>query len=612
MHKISLLPINDSVSVRDGSPILPALLAKNLRILMSCGGNGICSTCHIRVRSGSDQLSPMEAKERRTLALVDGADATSRLACQAQVRGDGVVLELPAGMSIEAADDLLGLLGERAPENILHPIRGHLLIPKGKIITRTLLDQSRSIEGEVRRLRGGLLGLPEASPTTPASSAGFAATGRGMAPKTLRGVDPAVDGSATRKEMPAASVLVSVGLPTFARRSTGASAVDIPPIHDGIPIDKFAGSSADRPSGWDDRVDSGASTDTGMLRFSNQDSLAILRASGPEIWKTRGHLFLVADGMGGQAAGDIASKFASQSIPVKYHELSTLPPAEALLKAYRYADRLIHDHATAHPECRGMGTTCSTLVLSPEGALIAHVGDSRVYRIRREKIEQLSFDHSMAWELIRVGLVAPEKAKNSIARNVITRNLGQGSNPEVDIEGPLPVEPGDVFLLCSDGLSGHVEDPEIGLFASAAEPQDAARYLVALANLRGGRDNVTVLVARYGPEGSTGLATLDGQPGEVREKVPEHIYRSASCSIASGLLEGLAEQRKKSLEVAREQSWPVDWPGLEARCREVDQALDQDRPRDAVRFLGEIFDTLGTAASKRRRRAFPGSPAGSR
>ncbi|MCS7009665.1 MAG: (2Fe-2S)-binding protein, partial [Chthoniobacterales bacterium] len=158
MKRVALMPIQDSMLVRTGTPLLSALLAKGMNILMSCGGNGLCATCHIHVREGMEQLSPKEAREQRTLMLLANADPTSRLACQTKVLGDGVVLELPEGMYVEKMEDLLGLLGTRAPENILHPVDGRILIPKGKIITRTLLEKSRSLADEVKEMKARLTG----------------------------------------------------------------------------------------------------------------------------------------------------------------------------------------------------------------------------------------------------------------------------------------------------------------------------------------------------------------------------------------------------------------------------------------------------------------------
>jgi ferredoxin len=181
MNKVHLQPLNETALVRDGEFLLQALLGKNVKVLMSCGGNGVCSTCHVRIRQGGEQLSPVQVKERRTLGLVADADETSRLACQTQVYGDGVIVDLPAALYIDKSDDLLALLGSRAPENILHPIRGHVLIPKGKIITRTVLEQSRTLDAEVRQMKDGLLGKREAEAALQPRT--FTASGSGKAPE---------------------------------------------------------------------------------------------------------------------------------------------------------------------------------------------------------------------------------------------------------------------------------------------------------------------------------------------------------------------------------------------------------------------------------------------
>ena len=145
---------------------------------------------------------------------------------------------------------------------------------------------------------------------------------------------------------------------------------------------------------------------------------------------------MVADGMGAHAVGELASKMACENIPHNYSKAQTLSPAEAVVKAYHEVGSLIRGKATANRDFQGMGTTCSTLLLLPAGALIAHVGDSRVYRVRHGRIEQLTFDHSLVWELVRRKHLTSEQAARPIPRNVITRSLGPDPVMEVDIEGP--------------------------------------------------------------------------------------------------------------------------------------------------------------------------------
>lgn len=228
MRRVALMPVQDSILVRTGTPLLSALLAKGMNILMSCGGNGLCATCHIHVREGMDQLSPKEAREHRTLALLARSDSTSRLACQTRVLGDGVTLELPEGMYVEKAEDLLGLLGTRAPENILHPVDGRVLIPKGKLITRTLLEQSRSLSEEVKKLRDQITGQLVA----PKSAGGVSVTVcSGIAPdrQLARAAPPVAAISPPRPPFPAdkhpeaSRIAESSRISESSRTSSGSS-----------------------------------------------------------------------------------------------------------------------------------------------------------------------------------------------------------------------------------------------------------------------------------------------------------------------------------------------------------------------------------------------------
>ncbi len=236
-------------------------------------------------------------------------------------------------------------------------------------------------------------------------------------------------------------------------------------------------------------------TDVGMRRAANQDSLAVRLCSEYAEWQQCGHFFAVADGMGGHSVGDLASRISVETLPLAYFKMDTESIPERLKGAIVAANRAISDKARENPEFADMGTTCSTLVLSPVGAFVGHVGDSRVYRVRNHEIQQLSFDHSLQWEMIRQGRATMENVDMLHPRNVITRCLGPDQNVNIDIEGPFHIQAGDRFVICSDGLTGHVSDTEIGAVAANLPAADAARLLINLANCRGGTDNITVVVA---------------------------------------------------------------------------------------------------------------------
>jgi protein phosphatase len=331
---------------------------------------------------------------------------------------------------------------------------------------------------------------------------------------------------------------------------------------------------------------------------------------------------MVADGMGAHAVGELASKMACDNIPHNYTKTKTGGAAEAITKAYREVGALIHSRASANRDFQGMGTTCSTLLLLPEGALIAHVGDSRVYRIRNNRIDQLSFDHSLVWELVRRNHLTPEHANLAVPKNVITRSLGPDPSVEVDIEGPLAVEPNDVYLLCSDGLSGPVTDPELGAFAANFHPEDACRFLINLTNLRGGPDNITVVILRIGPwvEPDTAhdlAAQGTAKPNHAGKKAPiwksalsqifrhrnatpatveDHPYRTAECPISLELIDRYAELTRRVQAHAVEQAWSLDWTQFAKHRRAESEARAAGNLRGALRHLGEMIALLGVAA----------------
>jgi protein phosphatase len=261
---------------------------------------------------------------------------------------------------------------------------------------------------------------------------------------------------------------------------------------------------------WDQPIRYASVSDIGFRRRNNQDSYAVRMCSDAEIWREHGHLLMVADGMGGHAVGELASKIAADTVCHTFYKIRNTEVPDALKQALETANAAINERGSHNRDFARMGTTCTALALCPQGAVIAHVGDSRLYRIRGDRIDQLTADHSVQWELMRQGRLRPDEVFLHESRHVITRSLGPEPVVQVDVEGPYAVLPGDVYLICSDGLTGHVQDAEIGIIASELPPPEACRMLVNLANLRGGSDNVTVVIARVSHTSGT----------EAEEEIP--------------------------------------------------------------------------------------------
>jgi protein phosphatase len=248
---------------------------------------------------------------------------------------------------------------------------------------------------------------------------------------------------------------------------------------------------------WQNCLEYVTLTDLGLRRTNNQDSLTVALASSKAAFGQRGHLFMVADGMGAHAAGELASKLAVDTVPLSYHKLADRSPPDALRAAVEDANSQIHSRGSASPDFKGMGTTSTVLLLLPQGAVVAQVGDSRAYRLRGTRYEQLTFDHSLVWEMRASSHVPSGVNPDHIPKNIITRSLGPNATVQVDLEGPFPLMVGDTFLICSDGLSGQVKDEEAGVILQCLPLADAARTLVDLANLRGGPDNITLIIVRF-------------------------------------------------------------------------------------------------------------------
>ncbi len=303
---------------------------------------------------------------------------------------------------------------------------------------------------------------------------------------------------------------------------------------------------------WDDSLQHAAVSDIGMRRATNQDSYAAILASDMEAWKRSGHLFVVADGMGAHAAGELASEMAVTGITHRYHKYHDLSPPEALHKAIQETNAEVHQRGQANLDFRNMGTTTSVLTLLPQGAFVAQIGDSRVYRQRGDRLEQLTFDHSLVWEIRASGKGGDnDELANSVPKNIITRSLGPNPTVQADFEGPFPLQLGDTFLLCSDGLTGLVEDDEIGPILASLPPSEAAQALTDLANLRGGHDNITVIVVRVVGAAMTtknaGTEPLTIQRDRGRKRANPVFWVAASVSFLAALAMAVLKQNSPAL-----------------------------------------------------------------
>jgi serine/threonine protein phosphatase PrpC len=232
-------------------------------------------------------------------------------------------------------------------------------------------------------------------------------------------------------------------------------------------------------------------SDVGCVRKNNEDSKGVFAGADA----ARGHLFIVADGMGGAAAGEVASGIAVETVRATYFEPgSGSRPSEALRRSIEAANASIHRRAVDDPKLGGMGTTCTAVAIVGRQIWYAHVGDTRAYVAANGSLTQLTRDHSLAAELARSGGEGGAPAR---AKNVLTRCLGVKPEVKVDVaEEPVMLPDEAVLVMCTDGLTNLVEDGEILHVVSMHLPDGACKRLISLAKERGGPDNITAIVAR--------------------------------------------------------------------------------------------------------------------
>jgi protein phosphatase len=270
-------------------------------------------------------------------------------------------------------------------------------------------------------------------------------------------------------------------------------------------------------------LSAGSASDVGQVRSNNQDARL-----------TSDPLYAVADGMGGAAAGEVASALAVEALDNGFHHAGSPPTADVLIQAAQAANRAVWDEAEANPEMRGMGTTLVAIALveGPELAII-NIGDSRLYVLHDHELRQITYDHNLVAEMVAEGRITPAEAEVHPRRNIMTRALGV--EPEVPID--LFVEeavPGDRYLLCSDGLPREVHDGLItSLLDRFADPQEAARELVDEANRRGGNDNITVVVVDVvDDDGASDASDTDGS-GDATTALPLAATAGATAAGAT-------------------------------------------------------------------------------
>ena len=271
----------------------------------------------------------------------------------------------------------------------------------------------------------------------------------------------------------------------------------------------------------------GQATHIGRVRQENQDGCGVFPKEQAETSSETSdeRLFIVADGMGGHVGGREASAMAVDVIGATYFA-SAAEPAQRLQQAIAAANARIRTRAQQEQHLHNMGTTASALLLRDGCATIAHVGDSRIYRIGKTT-EQLTHDHSEVEELVRRGILTPDQAKTHPRRHVLTRGLGLVGEVEVDVEGPFPLEAQTSFVLCTDGLA-KLSLAEIEEVVRSRSPQEACQRLVQMANERGGHDNVTVQVVQ-----------IDAVPSESACAPPRRRSRSLATGLAGLLLVAL-------------------------------------------------------------------------
>ncbi len=256
-------------------------------------------------------------------------------------------------------------------------------------------------------------------------------------------------------------------------------------------------------------IEVSSQSDIGCVRQNNEDSFGYWEPEDDQQFLRKGRLAVVADGMGGYEGGQEASRLAVETLMAAYRDFAGDDPQQALIEALRAAHEQVRQYSFAHPELRGMGTTCTAAAIvrvadgvadgaaEHDALYYVHVGDTRLYLIRDCQITRVTRDHSYVGRLVESGMISQEEAEHHPQRNILTAALGTNPDLIMDSPGhPEPLRPEDVLLICSDGLWGLVRDSEILDAVENKSAAQAGRELIELARERGGPDNITVEILR--------------------------------------------------------------------------------------------------------------------
>ena len=291
-------------------------------------------------------------------------------------------------------------------------------------------------------------------------------------------------------------------------------------------------STAPRPNSF--MVDACALTDVGCVRAENQDRVLLINPARGQPHADLGVLAIVADGMGGHKSGATASQLAVDTMTSYYHEHCLDAPQALLGRCVERANAALFGTAAADPALQGMGTTLTAILLREDRAYLAHVGDSRAYRINAAGIRQISEDHTVVAELARRGVITPEEVLTHPDKNLITRAVGTRAEVAVDIiQDAEVVGAGDLFVLCSDGLHGLVSAEEIAATVTGVDPYQECRQLIDLARQRSGPDNISVCI----------LAVREPQAGAAVEVPATRSLAAPPTALRKGVADADTSRR---------------------------------------------------------------------